>query len=323
MWFKKERNVQLPQNIVNPAFGEVNVHYKGGKKTVVATVLMEPYVEGTQTGVAIDGSASMVNNKSFGHTDEPGPGTKMISLRCGGKTVKYGYNEDDNSVEQICQRVVPYLAEKLDADGGTTVVYWACGDGGRNVQLVGDLTADQARSAQFPGPDDWGTGTCLLPAMKYFVDRFADAEWGFYVFITDGALSDLDDVVRYTLELAKGIHAGKRKPVKCVLIGVGSDVNEDQMSILDDLDDTHNAPYDIWDHKIAADMRDLKDIFAEVVDENAKVAPFGKILDDRGNVVVQWSDGVPTILKFELPEKAEYFVLELPTGKINQTLKEE
>jgi hypothetical protein len=32
-------------------------------------------------------------------------------------------------VEPIAREVIPYLAEKIDADGGTSVIYWACGEG--------------------------------------------------------------------------------------------------------------------------------------------------------------------------------------------------
>ncbi|MBK8093581.1 MAG: hypothetical protein IPK32_16785 [Verrucomicrobiaceae bacterium] len=48
-------------------------------------------------------------------------------------------------------------------------------------------------------------------------------------------------------------------------------------------------------------MRDLRDIFAEVVDENAMVAPTGRVFDDAGNVAKTWNDGVPTMLVFSCP----------------------
>jgi hypothetical protein len=73
------------------------------------------------------------------------------------------------------------------------------------------------------------------------------------------------------------------------------------MEQLDDLPDALGLEVDIWDHKIASTMRDLRDIFAEVVDENAMVAPTGKVFDDAGNVMKTWNDGVPTKLVFSLP----------------------
>ena len=43
--------------------------------------------------------------------------------------------------------------------------------------------------------------------MKYFVERFKDAPWGFYVFITDGELHDLDAVKDYSTQLARAVAA--------------------------------------------------------------------------------------------------------------------
>jgi hypothetical protein len=79
-------------------------------------------------------------------------------------------------------------------------------------------------------------------------------------------------------------------------------------------------PVDIWDHKIAKDMRDLKDIFAEVVDEAAIVAPSGKILDDKGNIAANYSDGVSSLLRFSLPLDCKAFTFEVGNNQIHQNL---
>ena len=58
------------KHVVEP-FGEVNVHpAPGGKTRVVATILMEPNKEGTQTGIALDGSGSMAD--AYGVSDSGG-----------------------------------------------------------------------------------------------------------------------------------------------------------------------------------------------------------------------------------------------------------
>jgi len=58
------------KKVVDP-FGEVNVYSKpGGAIRIVATILMEPRREGTQTGIALDGSASMSN--LYGIAEESG-----------------------------------------------------------------------------------------------------------------------------------------------------------------------------------------------------------------------------------------------------------
>jgi hypothetical protein len=187
--------------------------------------------------------------------------------------------------------------------------------------VIGDLTADQADRHEFSGPREFGTGTRLLPAVRYFADRFADAPWGFYVFVTDGELHDLEDVKAYSAALARAVAGGRRKPLKFVLIGLGPAVNERQMEELDDLDT--GTQVDLWDHKLAAEMRDLTDIFAEVVDRNARVADRGRVLDPAGRVVRDYGDtGVPGVLEFEVPPGTGYFTLEVDGYRVHQPLAE-
>jgi hypothetical protein len=294
------------KKVVDP-FGEVNVRPAGGGKVrVTATILMEPRREGTQTGIALDGSGSM--EALYGV--EQGVGGFLASL--------FGRKKQTvNEITPVAQRLCAYLAGKLDADGGTTVIYWATGPGGSRIEVVGDLRAEEAERHAFGPPREFGTGTQLLPAVKYFVERFADAPWGFYVFITDGELHDLDAVKQYSTWLAREVAAGRRKPLKFVLIGVGNNINEGQMEELDDLDT--GTEVDLWDHKIAAHMRVLQEIFAEVVSKNARVSDRGKIRDAQDHVVKDYSDtGVPAFLEFELPADSPYFVLEVEGQRIRQ-----
>jgi len=297
------------KKVVEP-FGEVNVYpAAGGKTRVVATILMEPHREGTQTGIALDGSGSM--HKLYGMDDGGG----ILSSIFGKKPPK-------NEVTPVAQNVCAYLARRIDADGGTTCVYWATGPGGSQVEVIGDLTADEAEKHIFARPSEFGTGTQLLPAVRYFVDRFRDAPWGFYVFITDGELHDLEAVKEYSTRLAKEVAARKRNPVKFVLIGIGPDVNEGQMEELDDLDT--GTDVDLWDHKLAAEMRAVQEIFAEVVSKNARVAESGRILDPQGRALKDYTDrGLPGYLEFEVPVSTEYFTLEVNGNRIHQGLSDQ
>jgi hypothetical protein len=230
-----------------------------GSKRIVATILMEPVTEGAQTGLAIDGSGSM--QKAFGFTG-------MVSSIFASAAA--------NNVKPVAQQMCAYLAEKVDADGGTTAIYWATGRWAQ-IEEIGDLTAEQAKTFDFKGPKNWGTGTQLLPAVKYFAERFADAEWGMYVFISDGTIDDLEAVKEHTRQMAKDMDVGRRLPLKLVLIGLGEQVDESQMEELDDLDT--GTEFDLWDHKLASEMRNLAEIFAEVVDQNTRVADSGIIKD--------------------------------------------
>jgi len=298
------------KNVVDP-FGEVNVYpASAGKVRVVATILMQPHKEGAQTGIALDGSGSMA--KLYGV--EENSGGFLASL--------FGWKKEGvNEVTPVAQKLCSYLAKKIDADGGTTCIYWATGPGGSQIEEVGDLRAEQAEQHVFGPPKHFGTGTQLLPAVKYFVDRFKDAPWGFYVFITDGELHDLDAVKDYSTRLAHEVSARRRNPLKFVLIGIGPSVNETQMEELDDLDT--GTEIDLWDHKLAAEMRMLQEIFAEVVDKNARISDHGKILDPQGRTVKDYSDtGMTGFLEFEMPAGAEYFTLDVNGNKIHQGLSD-
>ncbi len=299
------------KHVVEP-FGEVNVHpSSSGKIRVVATILMKPQREGTQTGMALDGSGSMADL----YTVEEESGGLFGALFGKKKTTRL------NTITPVAQRLTAYLARELDADGGTTLIYWATGPGGSKVEVVGDLTADQAEKHIFGPPREFGSGTQLLPAVRYFVDRFADAPWGFYVFVTDGELHDLDEVKRYSTELARKVSAKNRNPLKFVLIGLGPNVNEGQMEELDDLDT--GTDVDLWDHKLASELTQLEVIFAEVVDKNARIADKARILDPQGKVVKDFSDtGMSAFLEFEIPAGAAYFTLEVNGSRIHQGLSD-
>src|SRR5262249_24334789 len=134
------RNQAMSQlkKVVEP-FGEVNVYpAAGGQTRVVATILMEPHKEGAQTGIALDGSGSM--HKLYGVDDGGG----ILSAIFGRKQLQ-------NEITPVAQQVCAYLARKIDADGGITCIYWAVGPGGSQVEVIGDLRAEEAERHVF-GP---------------------------------------------------------------------------------------------------------------------------------------------------------------------------
>ena len=131
-------------------------------------------------------------------------------------------------------------------------------------------------------------------------------------------MDGLKSVKRYTMQLAKRIQAGKRNSVRCVLIGEGDSIDEDQMAELDDLDT--GTDVDIWDHKIAREMRALVEIFAEVVSENQIVAPTATIYDDSGSVAAKFPDGLPAKVTFTMPRASDAFEPEVGARRIRQTL---
>jgi hypothetical protein len=336
-------NHQLPSSMVAREFGEVNVRRKGGQLEVNFTVLMEPtgdLAEGWQTGVALDASASMKSAFGRGLRGNVPPQAAAEYQRKGwlqerdldGRRVQSflpqayqdaiakGYLiQTTNLVEPLARQFISYLADNLDEDGGTTVIYWACDDGS-GYEVAGDFTGEQVRSLAFSGPQqrDFGSGTRLLPAMRYFVDRFRDARRGMYLFLTDGRIDDLGAVKGYTTQLCQDIARRKRNMVKCVLLGVGDKIDEGQMEELDDLES--GTDVDIWDHKIAGEMRGVVEIFAEVVDENQIVAPTARILDASDRVVKSFADGLPAKVSFTMPATSQWFELEVGGERIRQSV---
>jgi hypothetical protein len=332
---------QLPSNIVAKEFGEVNVSNNGQELEVLFTILMEPQgeeAEGWQTGVALDASASMkdlygrklegkippdvsVDYESKGWIEskvEEGRKVKIFQKAAYEDAIQKGYfKTSSNIVQPLAQQFTSYLAENLDADGGTTVIYWAAGSGS-DIELLGDFTASECATIDVSGPKtvNFGISTILVPAVKYFVERFVDAKRGMFIFITDGRIYDLDRVKKYTIQLAQDIASGQRHPVKCVLIGVGDAIDKKQLEELDDLET--GTDIDIWDYKIAQEMASLVQIFAEVVDENQIVAPTGTIYDSSGNIIKKFTDGVPAKVSISLPLNSDWFELEVYGQKIRQ-----
>jgi hypothetical protein len=338
-----DQEYSLPSQQTAKEFGKVDVRRSGQQVHVRFTVLMEPggrEAEGWQTGVALDASASMKSwygrelqgtvpphliedyerRRWVSTRSEDGRRVRVFQREAYEDAIRRGYLRiTDNIVEPLAREFIAYLAGGLDADGGTTVIYWGCEDGAA-CEVVGDFTEEQCRNLEICGPQDhaFGTESQLAPALRYFVDRFAAAPRGMYVFITDGRFDDLADVKHLTRQLAHDIQAGKRHPIKCVLVGVGDEIDEAQMRELDNLDT--GTSVDIWDHKIAREMRALVEIFAEVVSENQIVAATGSIYDAAGNRVKQFTDGVPAMVVFSMPASSPYFELEVGGRRIRQSV---
>jgi hypothetical protein len=278
---------------------------------VVATILMEPDIEGARAGLALDGSASM--QRLYGANLPP------LFAKAGGAV---------NVVEPVARTMAAYLA-RFSSDARVNLIYWACSPDGSQIEPIGEFSEDQLKGLAIRGPRKLGRGTKLLPPLRYFVNEaFRSAPWAMCVFITDGRVEDLEDVKRYSWDFARQIAAGRRRFNKLVLIGVGSEVDESQMEELDDmfegsnLRDPDGESIDLWDHKIADNMNSLADFFAVVVTDKIRVADHGRIRDNSGRAVKDYPDGLPALLRFTLPPGATAFILDWPGGSVRQDITE-
>jgi len=336
---------QLPSSMVAEGLGEVNVMEEDGKYQLDFTILMEPSdeaAEGWQTAVAMDASASMqglygrmlegqlpahvrADFKSKGLIQEEsrdGERRLSVSQAAVDEGLRLGYfKRSTNEVEPVTRKFLAYLADKLDADGGSSLAYWACGPAGADLEEVGDFTSEQCQTLSVAGPQKFpfGNGTKLLPVVKWLASKFGKDTRAIAVVVTDGRCEDLEAVKAFTKTLAISISKKERAFVKLVLVGIGDQVDEAQMEELDDLDT--GTDVDIWDHKIEKDMRALAEIFAELVDENTIVAPSAKIFSADGSIVKDFSDGLPAKVSFSMPISSAYFEIDIGGNRIRQVVK--
>jgi hypothetical protein len=287
--------------VINKPFSDV--HRKGNK--VLATLLHDPTVEGLDVALYMDGSASM--------EDEYGPRGVLAKLA----PVK-------NLVEPQMRWMLEYLASK-DRDGNLRVAYWATGDGSQ-IELLGDLDGKKANEYKFPGPQYYGKGTVMLPVLRDYVAHVRQqvangARRGLAVIITDSQLHDAKDICEYSVQVAKEIAAGRLPRLNFVLVGVGDQVDEEQMEEVCHFQ--YPGVGHLWCHRIADRMDEMAELVAVLVDETMTVAAGGTIFDDKGNSVKVYESRLPAVLEFEVPASCKSFTLEVAGQKFPQPIPEE
>jgi hypothetical protein len=233
-------------------------------------------------------------------------------------------SEGPNQVEPQARWILEYLATK-DRNGVLRVAYWACGNG-RKIEFIGDLKGVDVEQYKFPGPKDPGNSTQLEPALRDFVDymrkqSMLGAKQGCAVFITDGALHDADQLKHYCRQLAKDMAAGRMPRMNFILVGVGDQVDEEQME--DICHEEYPGVGHLWCHRIAEEITQVAELVAVLVDETMTVAAGGTIYDDKGNVLKIYEARLPAILEFQVPRGAKSFTLEVNGQRYTQPLPSE
>ncbi|MEI6428733.1 MAG: OmpA family protein [Pseudanabaena sp. ELA607] len=339
------QRVQLPSNLVDKAFGEVNVTTNDQEHLIEFTILVQPeggFAEGWRTGLAIDGSASMkrvygrkvsgrihpevlieyIRAGKLKSSIEDGEPVRRIDRPTYEEIVRKGYTlkPTDNVLQPLVQSFTSYLAATIDGKGATALIYWGCGRGDE-VEFIGEFEADACGDLKIEGPQGarLGKATHLVPAIRYFVENYGTAKRGLFIFLTDGRINDLAEVKQYTRHLANEIAQGRRNYCKFVLVGVGAEVDRYQLQELDNFDP--QSPVDLWDYKIADEMDSLAQIFAEVVTDHQIVAPKGAIYDAQGNCLKVFQNGLPARVKFIMPITSPWFELEVNGQRLRQEVK--
>jgi hypothetical protein len=292
-----------------------DLHVEEGR--VRATLLHDPTVEGLDMAIYMDGSYSM-KDEYASKTRETG--TFWQRLFGTGKTEVL-----PNNVEPQVKWMLEYLATK-DRNGILRVGYWACGSSGTAVEIIGELKGTDVASYSFPGPKEMGQATRLAPAMRDYVGYLekqvkAGARRGCAVYVTDGQIQDADEVKQVSAEIARRVARGTLPRTNFILVGVGANVNEEQM------EDICHAEFPgvghLWCHRIAAELGQVAELVAVLVDETMTVAAGGTIYDDKGKVLKVYEGRLPAVLEFDIPEDTEAFVLEVSGQRYRQPIPEE
>jgi len=302
-------------NVLNPKDPKLPPK-KEEEKRIVVCCMPNPSVligeKNSSAVLAIDGSASM--SKMFGEpptifNPEPKP----------------------NHVQMIARTIASILCD-VTKQGTASAIYWAVGPGGEHTEEIGEFDLAGWTTAEVNVPKNMGRGTKILPAIKHITENvFANAAWTMGVIITDGIIEDEPDAMDYCMKLGQKLKDdGDTENFKLVLIGVGQEVDQDQLERFDDMFEGTalggDDGVDIWSHGVAASMQDKEDIlgalFGEMVDEDTPVADSGSILDANGNEIKSFADGLPGKFEFILPAGQTSFSVHTPGAEVAQDISE-
>jgi hypothetical protein len=289
---------------------------------VRATLLHDPTVEGLDMALYLDGSASMNDEYATSTVTVGGGGFWwwLLGIGEGPRTEVL-----PNQVEPQARWILEYLATK-DRNGMLRVAYWACGQDGRKLEVMGEVAGKDVAVVPFAGPRDPGRATVLTPALEDYLTYFRGqmregARQGCAVIITDGEIHDSENVKRFSRKLAKDIVAGQLPRINFILVGVGNGIKEDQLE--DICHEEYPGVGHLWCHRVAAEIKDIAELVAVLVDETMTVADGGTIYDDRGRVVKLYEGRLPAVLEFEVAEGTHAFTLEVGGKRYTQPLPDD
>lgn len=261
------------------------------------------------------------NSKAFLALDA----SASLKAMYGGTNV---FDPTPNYVQGVARKLGEILTS-ITKSGKVSALYWAVSPDGSKTESIGEFDDAGWIKAVINGPqhEKWGRGTKLLPAIRHGVEQVAkDADWTMGVIVTDGIIEDEQDCMNYCAKVAKAIAIGKCKPIKLVLIGIGQDVDQDQLQRFDDMFEGSGIDYDLWSHGMVASMQDESDILAvlygELMDEKTVVASSGSIEDGSGKTLATWTDGLPGKFRVILPKGQTTIVIRTPTASVKQDLSE-
>ncbi len=238
------------------------------------------------------------------------------------------FGGDANYVE-IVARKLGGLLTSVSKSGLVSGIYWAVNQDGTKIEKIGEFNEEEWSTASITGPkkEKWGRGTKLLPVIRYAAEEVSNnSDWTMGVIITDGIIEDEESCFSYCLKIGKEIAEEKRKFLKLVLIGIGEEVDEEQLQRFDDMFEGSGINCDLWSHGLVSSMQNEADILAvlygELIQEDTTIASKGSVISKSGKTLMFWSDGLPGKFRFNLPKGESIFTIHTPKKDILQDISE-
>jgi hypothetical protein len=239
-----------------------------------------------------------------------------------------------NYVQAVARKLGAVLCD-VSKTGKTGACYWAVNFPGDRTEWIGEYDEAGWEKAEILGPkkEKWGKETKLLPVLKIAVEQIhkgKNADFTMAVFITDGIWDDHDDVKAYCRQLGQAIVDGKVPMIKMILIGVGSEVDEDKLRELDDLFEGTplEGKVDLWATGLVSDLKEESDIidllYSELMSEIV-IAPTGHVESGSGRELAtdpKATDGMMGVFSFMLPKGETIFRIHVGGQVIEQDCSE-
>jgi hypothetical protein len=231
-----------------------------------------------------------------------------------------------NYVQPVARKLGEILSN-VSRTGNVSSIYWAVSNAGDNIEEIGEFNEKGWEQAAITGPQKWGKGTKMLPAVKYGYETVFPGSTGTLgVILTDGIIEDEQECIDYCMEIGRKFAGQEPAPFKLVLIGIGQDVDKDQLERFDDMFEGTDVDYDLWSSGDVASMQEEADIlavvFGELMDDEAVIAPSGSVKDGSGAQIASWTDGMPGKFSFVLPKGQTKFVIHCSGQTIEQDVSE-
>jgi hypothetical protein len=125
----------------------------------------------------------------------------------------------------------------------------------------------------------------------------------------------------YSSQVAKEIAAGRLPRLNFIFVGVGDQIDEEQMEEI--AHQEYPGVGHLWCHRVADRMEEMAELVAVLVDETMTVAAGGTIYDDQGQVLKVYEARLPAVLEFDVPATCKSFTLEVAGNRYTQAIPEE